>query len=336
MDFTVADEQRLLVDSVTSLLARACPPAVVRAVTEGDRDAARLPALADYVALGDAPAVDHVLVAERLGSACAPGPWLVASAVALPLLRAAGQPRADAIAAGERAATVAWAGADGRWSLPPAGGPERTFVLELDLADDVVVVHADGISVMPGAGGRRTTWLDLTRTAWEVAVDDVATHPVSDSDLAAVLDRATVVLAAELCGTARAMLDRSLAFANERVQFNRPIGSFQAVQHLLADLALDVERAWAVVQWAAMCLDEPMAAGSDAARAPHIAKAAASEAGYHAARTSIQVHGGIGYTWEHDLHLWLRRATTTAHLLGTADEHHDALASLVVSGGRRG
>jgi alkylation response protein AidB-like acyl-CoA dehydrogenase len=100
------------------------------------------------------------------------------------------------------------------------------------------------------------------------------------------------------------------------------------VQHLLADLALDVERAWAVVQWAAMCLDEPEAAGPDALRAPHVAKAAASEAAVHSATTSIQVHGGIGYTWEHDLHLWIRRARTTAHLLGTADEHHDRLALL--------
>jgi alkylation response protein AidB-like acyl-CoA dehydrogenase len=335
MDFTLTDDQRLLVDAVGSVLARACPPTVVRAVADGDRDAARLPALADYVALGDGPTTDHALVAERMGWACAPGPWFPASALALPLLRAAAHPHAAAVAAGERTATVAWAGDDGTWSVPPDGGPTKTFVLELDLVDDVVVVARDGIAVVAAGGTARvTTWLDLTRTAWELAADVDPTHGLPDPR--AVLARATVVLAAELCGTARAMLDLAVGHARERVQFDRPVGSFQAVQHLLADLALDVERAWAGVQWAAMCLDDPSAAGADAARAPHIAKAAASEAALHAARTSIQVHGGIGYTWEHDLHLWLRRATTAAHLLGTAEEHHDALASLISQGGSVG
>lgn len=329
MDFTITSDQQLLVDAVSATLARACPPSLVRAVMEGDREAARLPALADFVAMGDGPVVDHVLVAERLGRACAPGPWFVASAVALPLLRAAGHPAADAVAAGERVATAAWAGEDGRWRRDADGGTVRTFVLELDLADDVVVVVPGGIGVVPAGEGRRTAWLDLTRTAWEI---DVSPSPVGSVDLGAVLDRATVVLAAELCGTSRRMLDMAIEHARDRVQFDQPIGAFQAVQHLLADLALDVERAWAGVQWAAMCLDEPEHAGADAARAPHIAKAAASEAAIHACRTSIQVHGGVGYTWEHDLHLWLRRAATTAHLLGTAEEHHDALASLVLEG----
>nr|MDQ3292838.1 acyl-CoA dehydrogenase [Actinomycetota bacterium] len=180
------------------------------------------------------------------------------------------------------------------------------------------------------AGARRIDWLDLTRTAWTMTPSATATTPVDAGTLGSVLARATVVLAAEQCGTARRMFDLAVAYAKERVQFDRPIGSFQAVQHLLADLALDVERAWSVVQWAAMCLDEPGAAGVDAARAPHVAKAAAAEAASHATKTSAQVHGGIGYTWEHDLHLWIRRAMTGAHLLGTADEHHDQLAALVL------
>ena len=139
------------------------------------------------------------------------------------------------------------------------------------------------------------------------------------------------MIAAELCGTARSMLDRTIAYACERVQFDRPIGSFQAVQHLVADLALDVERAWAAVQWAAMCLEDPVAAGADVARAPHVAKAAASDAAANAVKTSIQIHGGIGYTWEHDLHLWMRRALTVEHLLGAADHHHDRFAELAIA-----
>jgi alkylation response protein AidB-like acyl-CoA dehydrogenase len=339
VDFTLTPDQELLVSSLDTVLAGACPPSVVRAVSDGDRDAARAAAapLADFAALGDGSVVDHVLAAERIGRAAAPGPWLVASSLAVPLLRAAGHELADAVAAGERAATVAWAGDDGVWSVPPPEGGTRTFVLELDLADDVVVVAADGITVVPAdtadGAARRIGWLDLTRTAWEVAPPPetaAGSHALTRDAAAVSLGRATVVLAAESCGVARRLLDLSVAYAGERVQFDRPIGSFQAVQHRLADLALDVERSWACVTWAAMCLDEPENAGADVARAPHIAKAAASEAAVHAARSSIQVHGGIGYTWEHDLHLWLRRASTDAHLMGTAHEHHDVLAGLLM------
>jgi alkylation response protein AidB-like acyl-CoA dehydrogenase len=330
MDFTLSADQQLVVDSVSGLLARACPPALVRAVADGDREVARPLGghLADFAALGDGPVCDHALVAERMGAACAPGPWFVASALALPLLRAVEHPLADEIATGARTATVAWAGDDGVWRVPPSADAVRTFVLDLDLVDDVVVVLPDGVSVEPAGGGRLIGWRDLTRTAWQLPVAGLAaTHPLPE--LAPVLARATVVLAAELCGTARRLLEMAVSYARERVQFDVPIGSFQAVQHLLADLALDVERAWAATQWAAMCLDDDPT-GVDARRATHVAKAAADVAAIHAARTSIQVHGGIGYTWEHDLHLWLRRAATTAHLLGTADEHHDALADLVI------
>jgi alkylation response protein AidB-like acyl-CoA dehydrogenase len=330
VDFTLTAEQTLLVDSVSALLDRACPPALVRAVAEGDRGAvgSLSPHLADFAALGDGPVCDQALVAERLGAACAPGPWFVTSALALPLLRAADHDLADAVAAGERAASVAWAGEDGVWRAPPAGDPVRTFVLDRDLVDVVIVVSPGAIGVTAADGpGRAIQWRDLTRTASEIPADDRPTHPIADEHLEDVLWRATVVLAAELCGTARRLLDMTVAYASERVQFDRPIGSFQAVQHLLADLALEVERAWAATQWAAMCLDdEPR----EARRAAHVSKAAADEAASLAAKTSIQVHGGIGYTWEHDLHLWLRRAITTAHLLGTAEEHHDALGALLV------
>jgi alkylation response protein AidB-like acyl-CoA dehydrogenase len=330
VDFTLTDEQTLLVDSVSALLERACPPALVRTVAEGDRGAVGSLSkhLADFAALGDGPVCDQALVAERLGAACAPGPWFVTSALALPLLRAADHDLAAAVADGERTATVAWAGEDGVWRVPPAADPVRTFVLDRDLVDDVIVVSPGGIAVTPADGaGRAIEWRDLTRTASEIPVHASPSHPVATEHLDAVLWRATVVLAAELCGTARRLLDLAVAYAGERVQFDRPIGSFQAVQHLLADLALEVERAWAATQWAAMCLDDDP---GEARRAAHVAKAAADEAGSLAATTSIQVHGGIGYTWEHDLHLWLRRAITTAHLLGTADEHHDALAALLV------
>ena len=122
-----------------------------------------------------------------------------------------------------------------------------------------------------------------------------------------------------MVGTARRIFDMALAYAKERKQFDVPIGSFQAIQHKLADMSLALERATAAVHYAAMTID-----GDDPerGRACHVAKAAAGEAARRILKDGIQIHGGIGYTWEHDLHLYLRRATADEYLLGT-----DGLAS---------
>jgi alkylation response protein AidB-like acyl-CoA dehydrogenase len=111
------------------------------------------------------------------------------------------------------------------------------------------------------------------------------------------------------------------------VQFDVPIGSFQAIQHKLADMALDLERATSAVAYAAMTID---AMDAERHRAVHVAKAAAGSAAKRAAKDGIQIHGGIGYTWEHDLHLFIRRAYASEHLLGTSDWHHDRLAELLI------
>ena len=145
-----------------------------------------------------------------------------------------------------------------------------------------------------------------------------------------MLARATVALAAEQVGTARRLFGMALDYAKHRIQFDVPIGSFQAVQHKLADISLDVERAWSAVYYAAMTLD---ADDADRQRAVHVAKAAAGEAAKRAAKDGIQIHGGIGYTWEHDLHLFMRRAFGTEALLGTAGWHHDRLGDLLMTGG---
>ena len=142
-----------------------------------------------------------------------------------------------------------------------------------------------------------------------------------------MLARATVALAAEMVGTARRLFAMTLEYAKDRVQFGVPIGSFQAIQHKLADMSLDVERAWSAVYYAAMTVD---ADDADRHRAVHVAKAAAGEAAKRAAKDGIQIHGGIGYTWEHDLHLFMRRAFGTEALLGTTGWHHDRLADLLM------
>ena len=121
----------------------------------------------------------------------------------------------------------------------------------------------------------------------------------------------------------------TLEYAKERKQFDVPIGCFQAIQHKLADMSLALERATAAVHYAAMSVD---ADDADRARACHVAKAAAGEAARRILKDGIQIHGGIGYTWEHDLHLFLRRATADEYLLGPTGWHHDRLADLLIDG----
>jgi alkylation response protein AidB-like acyl-CoA dehydrogenase len=129
-----------------------------------------------------------------------------------------------------------------------------------------------------------------------------------------------------MVGTARRIFDMSLAYAKEREQFDRPIGSFQAIQHKLADMSLALERSTSAVQYAAMTCD---AAGSDRALVCHSAKAAAGEVARRILKDGAQIHGGIGYTWEHDLHLYLRRATTDEDMFGTTSWHLDRIADLL-------
>jgi alkylation response protein AidB-like acyl-CoA dehydrogenase len=252
----------------------------------------------------------------------------------VPLVRAAAGAALDEVGDGRAAGTVAWAGPDGQWG-DASSAPVRTFVLDLDLCDRVAcVLPGPSVAVLDAADlsvtARSFGWVDLTRRAYEVDVPPDAAAlalPVEAAVLETVLGRATVAVAAELVGTARWLLQASVDYARERVQFDRPIGSFQAVQHKLADMALDMERATAAVYYAAMTVD---AGDPDWRRAVHVAKAAAGTAARRAAKDGIQVHGGIGYTWEHDLHLFLRRAVTTERLLGTTAWHHDRLADLLL------
>ena len=204
----------------------------------------------------------------------------------------------------------------------------RAFVLEADRVDRVAVRGAGGISTTSALPARRVGSLDSTRRLFEVEVDElVLGQVVHEERLEWWLERATVALAAELLGTARTLLERSIQYAKERVQFDQPIGSFQAIQHKLADMALAVERGWSAVYYAAMCVDADHPARR---RAVHVAKAAAGAAATRAAKDGIQIHGGIGYTWEHDLHLFIRRAYASEHLLGTQSWHHDRLAALLL------
>jgi len=312
------------------LLARECPPALVRAHIDD-------PAVADplwehlraYAALGGGPLTDLHLFLEETGYVAAPGPFFPTAALFAPLLRAIGHDLVPAVLDGDVTGTVALAGNDGVWT--PNDDPVKTFVAEADRVDWVAVVTGEpAVALVASPPVRPVATIDPSRRLFEVDTTRIGARgriAVDPDVVDALVERATVALAAEMVGTARRLFDMTLAYAKERVQFDAPIGSFQAIQHKLAELALELERATSAVQYAAMAID---ADDAERHRATHVAKAAAGAAATRAAKDGIQVHGGIGYTWEHDLHLFIRRAYAAEHWLGTRGEHLDRLAELVI------
>jgi alkylation response protein AidB-like acyl-CoA dehydrogenase len=326
VDFTLTDEQQLLRDTARALLARECPSSLVRAHLDDPAAADPLwKHLREWVELGDGPLVDLCLFLEETGAVVAPGPFLPTTALYRPLARAIGRdPR--------ESGTVALAGASGHWVVDDSA--VKTFVLEADrVAEVLFVVPGPRVIAVEQPATRLVATLDGSRRVFEADLpSDVPSGdgdgvPVDPGAVRGVVERATVALAAEMLGTARWLLAATVAYARERVQFDRPIGSFQAVQHKLADMALAWERAASAVAYAAMAVD---AADDDRHRAVHVAKAAAGEAARRCSKDGMQIHGGIGYTWEHDLHLFLRRAYASEHLLGTTAWHHDRLADLLL------
>jgi alkylation response protein AidB-like acyl-CoA dehydrogenase len=329
MDFALTEEQELLRDTARGLLANECPTSLVRAHIDDPSVADGLWAhLRDFAALGDGPCTDLAIFCEELGHAAAPGVFFPTVAQLAPLLGAIGHSLLDEVLAGSATGPLALAGASGEWVVN--GDGVKTFVAEADRVDWVAVVGTgpevrlvaqDAVSV------RRVQTVDFSRRLFEVELTGTGeTHAIDPGAVDAVLARATVALAAELVGTARRVTDMSVAYAKERYQFGVPIGSFQAIQHKLADVSLAVQRAQSAVQYAAMALD---AEDPDRHRAVHTAKAAAGGAATTAAKESVQIHGGIGFTWEHDLHLFVRRAYGSSYWMGTTDWHHDRLGDLL-------
>ncbi|MFM7509003.1 MAG: acyl-CoA dehydrogenase family protein [Actinomycetota bacterium] len=334
VDFALTDEQELLRDTARSLFTKECPPALLRdafydVTPEGPAAARSFYAthLREWAALGDGPLVDLALFMEESGAVLAPGPLWVSSSWALPLLRAADHPDADAVADGSLTATVAVADAAGRWE--PGDHDESWFVPHLEEVDRVVVVRSGPSIVVVDAAevvGAPIEALDRTRPLHRIATASGPGTAITEVAFRDATDRATVALSAELVGVGRWLQDTTLSYVNERVQFAKPVGSFQGLQWKLVDASLHQERAAAAVAYAAMCVD---ADDADRSSSVHVAKAAAGGAARHWSRTGLQAHGGIGYTWEHDLHLRLRRAYGGDHLLGDADWHRDQLAALL-------
>jgi alkylation response protein AidB-like acyl-CoA dehydrogenase len=233
-----------------------------------------------------------VVVAEELGYACAPTP--------LPSTWAAGLLGADTSAA-------------------------RGALILDDLAADAgtadVLVDWDGNAVT-GATIEPVKALDPTRRWFRVTGG--AREPLG-GDVVRGRGQATVMNAAESVGVAQRAMDMAVAYAKERKQFDRPIGTYQAVSHACAQMLLEVEGARSAVYWAAWALDyEP----ETAPLAVACAKAYAGDAGRRVPRAALQVHGGIGFTWEHDLHFFLKRGEANAHAYGDGIAHREQVAAL--------
>jgi len=208
-------------------------------------------------------------------------------------------------------------GLPARMLLVPADGVPQALYL-VDMA-------AEGVAKAP------VTSLDMTRQLCDLSFDDapatlIASGPAASRALEAALAAGAGILAAEQTGLAQRCLDMTVAYVKERKQFARPVGSFQGLKHRLADLWVSVTQARAASRYAAACL----ATGSDDARvAVALAKAYCSDVAVQAAQECVQMHGGIGFTWEHPAHLLLKRAKADSIAFGTADAHRAELASLV-------
>ncbi len=171
--------------------------------------------------------------------------------------------------------------------------------------------------------------MDQTRPLATITLDGVAAEPLADAAaaMAGAMAAGWICLAAEALGGAQETLDRTVAYARERVQFGRAIGSFQAYKHRLADMMVEIEQARSAVYWAACALDE---GSEEATLALHAAKSFCADTFHMCAGAMIQLHGGIGFTWEHDAHLFFKRARSILTLLGDGPWHREQIANLVI------
>jgi alkylation response protein AidB-like acyl-CoA dehydrogenase len=296
------------------------------------------------------------VVAEEIGRSVAPVPFLGSAVIATVAALEAGDGELLArLATGSTTAALAVPfdtvpGAGPAPTVRIAGAakddPARTYRLSgsvTGVADalpaDVLIVPADGVPfglyvvAADAAGLTRTavTSLDMTRQLCDLKLDGVAGRrlaggPAAEAALTSALLAGAGILAAEQVGLAERALDITLAYAKQRYQFARPVGSFQALKHRFADWWVAVTQARAASRYAAACL----AAGDpDVAVAVALAKSACSDTAILAGQEMIQLHGGIGFTWEHPAHLYLKRAKSSALALGTADRHRASLARLI-------
>ena len=331
MDVGFSDSQHELRAAVRDVLSKECPPALVRTCLD-DRDAWRplwqkvvdlgwtgLALLDDEAGMG---VIELVAVLEELGAAAAPVPLLSSAGLAAGALHTAGP------------AAAQWQqeladGAVGALAVDASPG-----VLDASRADLFVVIAGSEMSIVrPGAGVDLAPLdaVDPSRPMARLTVNaDAITEAVLPAALPAALAVPLTAAAAELVGLATRVLDIAVTHAGTREQFDRVIGSFQAVKHRLADCYVAIERARSLTYAAAMLCTDASADADARWRAAALAKAAATDAAVESAHAGVQVHGALGMTWEHDMHLYLRRAWQLAPLLGDAASLYRAAAASLV------
>ena len=326
MDFDLSDDQLALRDGARELLDGLASPARVRAHTATDAafDGALWSAMAEQGWLGiEVPedqggvglgTVEVAVLAEELGRHAAPAPFS-STVLAIDAFREAGDHAwVERLIAGDALACVAW---DAAAPVPYAPS-----------ADVAVVLTDDGVFAMDlPERPRRQPAMDLTRElGWLAFEPDRARELGGAEARTRLLDRGATFTAADLLGSASRALEMAVEHAKDRVQFDRPIGSFQAVKHRCADMLVDVEGMRSTVYWAAWCIG---AADDEAHGAASTAKTWCSDASKRVMSSALQVHGGIGFTWEHDLHFFMKRAQLDQLTFGDAAFHRARLTALL-------
>ena len=331
MNFDFTADQYALRDGARDFFTGECPPSVVREAwaSETGRSPELWKKMAEtgFVGLTVPEAhgglglteVDLVLLLEEAGRVALPEPLLETTAIAVPTLVEAGTEAQQAewlprIAAGDAIATVQLAGAP--------------LAVDAHVAD-LLIVEADGalhcvprdrftFTAQPSLDGARRVFTVTAETG-----DDTVMSGGADA-AAKALDRGAWATSAFLAGLAQTMLDMTVAYVKDRQQFGRPVGSFQAIKHKLAETILVTETCKAATWYAAYALAADL---DDRREAVSIAKAYASDAEHKANFEALQCHGGIGFTWEHDLHLWLKRGKALEQAYGSARWHRERLAA---------
>ncbi|MXV99225.1 MAG: acyl-CoA dehydrogenase [Acidimicrobiaceae bacterium] len=369
MNFAFTDEQEQLREFVRSFLEEKSPESAVRDQMDTERgfdpdvwaqmsDQMGLPALTIPEAYGGQgfTCVEQVVVLEEMGRALLCAPYFSSAVLAANTLmhsgdEAAKQAHLSGIASGETRATLAFTEQNGRWDEPGitmAASPDngswrldgvKMYVLDGHTANLVIVAArtAGGVSLFtvdpdaPGLTRTPLSTMDQTRKQAKLTFEGVEATLVGAEGqgwpvLETVLDLAAVALAAEQVGGAQRCLDMSVEYAKVRVQFGRPIGSFQAIKHKCADMLLEVESAKSAAYYAGWCAAEM---NDELPQVASLAKSYCSEAYFHAAAENIQIHGGIGFTWEHPAHLYFKRAKSSELLFGDPTYHRELLAQRI-------
>ncbi|MGK2930767.1 MAG: acyl-CoA dehydrogenase family protein [Acidimicrobiales bacterium] len=369
MNFAFSDEQEELRNIVRSFLENKSPESAVREQMETEKgyDDAVWKQMAEQMGLQSLiipeeyggsgySYVELTVVLEEMGRSLVCAPYFATVVLAANTILQSGDDAAKkallpGIASGETVATLALTEANGRWdeqgveaTATKSGdgytiSGEKMFVLDGHTADLIIVAARTdaGVSLFhlnsDASGLTRTplSTMDQTRKQAKLTFENTpATLIGTDGGgwdvISTVLDLTAVALAAEQVGGAQYVLEMAVQYAKDRVLFGRPIGSFQAIKHKCADMLLEVESAKSAAYYAAWCAAEM---NDELPSVASLAKAYCSEAYFHASAENIQIHGGIGFTWEHPAHLYFKRAKSSELLFGDPTYHRELLAQRI-------